>query len=104
MPSVCLYFQVHQPCRLRRYSFFDVGSLHDYEDEAENRRILDRVAEKCYLPAGALLLRLIQEYDGAFRVAFSLSGVVLDQLERYRPDVLESFQRLRRCHKITLAI
>ena len=94
MPSVCLYFQVHQPCRLRRYSFFDVGSLHDYEDETENRRILDRVAEKCYLPAGALLLRLIQEYDGAFRVAFSLSGVVLDQLERYRPDVLESFQRL----------
>jgi len=94
MPSVCLYFQVHQPCRLRRYSFFDVGSLLDYEDETENRRILDRVAEKCYLPAGALLLRLIQEYDGAFRVAFSLSGVVLDQLERYRPDVLESFQRL----------
>ena len=56
MPSVCLYFQVHQPCRLRRYSFFDIGHLHDYEDETENRRILDRVAEKCYLPADALLL------------------------------------------------
>jgi alpha-amylase len=94
MPSICLYFQVHQPCRLRRYSFFDVGQVHDYEDEAENRRILDRVAEKCYLPAGALLLQLIQEQHGAFRVAFSLSGVVLDQLERYRPDVLELFQRL----------
>jgi alpha-amylase len=94
MPSVCLYFQVHQPCRLRRYSFFDVGQVHDYEDDAENRRILDRVAEKCYLPAGALLLQLIEEYGGAFRVAFSLSGVVLDQLERHRPDVLGSFQRL----------
>jgi alpha-amylase len=94
MPSICLYFQVHQPCRLRRYSFFDVGQRHDYEDEAENRRILDRVAEKCYLPAGALLLELIREYGGAFRVAFSLSGVVLNQLERYRPDVLEGFQRL----------
>jgi alpha-amylase len=94
MPSVCIYFQVHQPCRLRRYSFFDVGQVHDYEDDVENRRILDRVAEKCYLPAGALLLRLIQEYGGAFRVAFSLSGVLLDQLERYRPDVLEGFQRL----------
>jgi alpha-amylase len=94
MPSVCLYFQVHQPCRLRRYSFFDVGQVHDYEDEAENRRILDRVAEKCYLPTGALLLRLIQEYGGAFRVAFSLSGVLLNQVERYRPDVLEVFQRL----------
>jgi len=94
MPSVCLYFQVHQPCRLRRYSFFDVGQVHDYEDETENRRILDRVAEKCYLPAGALLLQLIEQYGGAFRVAFSLSGVLLDQMERRRPDVLESFQRL----------
>ncbi len=94
MPSVCLYFQVHQPCRLRRYSFFDVGQVHDYEDEAENRRILDRVAEKCYLPAGALLLDLIREQEGAFRVAFSLSGVLLDQLERHRPDALELFQRL----------
>ena len=94
MPSVCLYFQVHQPCRLRRYSFFDVGQVHDYEDDAENRRILDRVAEKCYLPAGALLLQLIEEYGGAFRVAFSLSGVALDQIEQRRPDVLEGFQRL----------
>jgi alpha-amylase len=94
MPSVCVYFQVHQPCRLRRYSFFDVGQVHDYEDDAENRRILDRVAEKCYLPAGALLLQLIEEYGGAFRVAFSLSGVALDQIEQRRQDVLEGFQRL----------
>jgi alpha-amylase len=94
MPSVCLYFQVHQPRRLRRYSFFDVGRLHDYEDDAENRRILDRVAEKCYLPACALLLQLTEKYGGAFRFAFSLSGVLLDQIERHRPDVLESFQRL----------
>ncbi len=94
MPSVCLYFQVHQPLRLRRYSFFDIGRLHDYEDEAENRRILDRVAEKCYLPAGALLLQRIEEYGGSFRFAFSISGLLLDQIERHRPDVLEGFQRL----------
>jgi alpha-amylase len=94
MPSVCLYFQVHQPCRLRRYSFFDVGHNHNYEDETENRRILDRVARKCYLPTNALLLKLIEEHEGKFRIAFSLSGVVLDQIERRRPDVLESFQRL----------
>lgn len=94
MPSVCFYFQVHQPCRLRRYSFFDVGHLHDYQDDAENRRILDRVARKCYLPANALLLELIDRHEGKFRVAFSLSGVALDQMERHRPDVLESFQRL----------
>jgi alpha-amylase len=94
MPSVCLYFQVHQPCRLRKYSFFDMGHVHDYEDEAENHRILDRVAQKCYLPANALLLKLIEEHEGKFRVAFSLSGVVLDQIERRRPDVLESFRQL----------
>jgi alpha-amylase len=94
MPSVCLYFQVHQPRRLRRYSFFDVGRLHDYENEAENRRILERIAGKCYLPANALLLELIEKYAGKFRVAFSLSGVVLDQIEQYRPDVLETFRRL----------
>src|SRR5512144_3085390 len=94
MPSVCLYFQVHQPRRLRRYSFFDVGHLHDYEDEAENRRILERIARKCYLRANALLLNLIGEYGGEFRVAFSLSGTLIDQLERYRPDVLEGFRRL----------
>jgi alpha-amylase len=94
MPSVCLYFQVHQPWRFRRYSFFDVGQIHDYEDVEENRRILERVAVKCYLPANALLLSLIDDYKGKFRVAFSLSGVVLDQLARYRPDVLQSFQAL----------
>ena len=94
MPSVCLYFQVHQPCRLRRYSFFDVGHNHNYEDETENHRILDRVARKCYLPTNALLFKLIEEHEGKFRIAFSLSGVVLDQIERRRPDVLESFQRL----------
>jgi alpha-amylase len=94
MPSVCLYFQVHQPCRLRRYSFFDVGHIHNYENEAENRRILDRVAQKCYLPANTLLLKLIEEQQGKFRIAFSLSGTILDQIERSQPDVLESFQRL----------
>ena len=94
MPSVCLYFHVHQPRRLRRYSFFDVGQVHDYEDEGENRRILDRVARKCYLPANALLLRMIEEQQGKFRIAFSLSGTILDQIERSRPDVLVSFQRL----------
>jgi alpha-amylase len=71
-----------------------VGHVHHYEDETENRRILDRVARKCYLPANALLLKLIEEQGGKFRIAFSLSGAVLDQIERSRPDVLESFQRL----------
>ena len=94
MPSVCCYFQVHQPRRLQRYSVFDVGQGQGYADDRENRRILDRVAQKCYLPANALLQELIERWAGRFRVAFSLSGVILDQLERHRPDVLASFQGL----------
>ncbi|MCX5826749.1 MAG: glycoside hydrolase family 57 protein [Deltaproteobacteria bacterium] len=94
MPAICLYFQVHQPCRLKRYTAFDIGHDHDYEDREENRRLLEKVAERCYLPANALLSNLIRKHEGRFRVAFSISGVLLDQLTTYRPDVLESFQRL----------
>ncbi|MDD1633041.1 MAG: hypothetical protein LUP91_12655, partial [Methylococcaceae bacterium] len=71
-----------------------MGHLHDYEDDAENRRLLERIALKCYLPANALLLSLIGEYGGKFRAAFSLSGTLIDQLERYRPDALDGFRRL----------
>ncbi len=94
MPAVCLYFQVHQPCRLKKYTAFDIGRDHDYEDREENRRLLEKVAERCYLPANALLLNLIRKYEGRFRVAFSISGVLLDQLTVHRPDVLKSFQCL----------
>jgi len=94
MPDICLYFQLHQPRRLRRFSFFDIGNSHDYEDEAENRRIFNRVADKCYLPACSLLLSLIKEYRGDFRVSFSISGPALDQMELFRPDILEIFQHL----------
>jgi alpha-amylase len=94
MTAICLYFQVHQPCRLKKYTAFDIGRDHDYEDREENRRLLEKVAERCYLPSNALLLNLIRKYEGRFRVAFSISGVLLDQLTAYRPDVLESFQGL----------
>jgi len=94
MPAICLYFQLHQPCRLKKYTAFDIGRDHDYEDRGENRRLLEKVAERCYLPANALLLNLIHKYEGRFRVAFSISGVLLDQLTMYRPAVLESFRGL----------
>jgi alpha-amylase len=94
MTSVCFYFQVHQPFRLRRYAFHEIGHNPFYEDEDKNSAILNKVAEKCYLPANALLLDLIHRFEGRFRVSFSLSGVVLEQMERYRPDVLASFQAL----------
>ena len=94
MTVICLYFQVHQPCRLRHYTYFDIGRSHRYRDEEANRLILDRVADRCYLPANRCLEELIERYKGRFRLAFSLTGVLIDQLETYRPDVLESFRRL----------
>lgn len=94
MSAVCLYFQVHQPRRLRRYPVFAIGKEHDYEDEAGNRKILDKVAEKCYLPANDILLDLIDRHGGEFRLSFSITGVLLDQLERFRPEVIVGFQAL----------
>jgi alpha-amylase len=92
MASVCFYFQVHQPDRLRRFSIFD--SEPNYYDETANAHILRKVAHKSYLPSNALLYELINRYDGEFKIAYSLSGVLIEQLERFMPEVLVSFQRL----------
>ncbi len=91
MRSICFYFQVHQPFRLKTYRFFDIGTDHYYFDEYRNRYILRRIADKCYLPMNKVLLNLIKEFGPAFKVSFSLSGTVIDQFERYTPDVLDSF-------------
>ncbi len=92
--SICLYFQVHQPNRLRLYRFFDVGKDSHYYDDFANRTILKRIVANCYLPMNNLLLEKINESNGAFKVAFSISGSVLDQFERYAPEVLDSFKKL----------
>jgi alpha-amylase len=94
MPDVCLYFQVHQPNRLLPYDFFKIGENATYEDEAMNLEILNKVSEKCYLPANRMFQRLVEENDGRFRMALSISGTLIEQLERHRPDVLESFKEL----------
>jgi alpha-amylase len=80
--------------RLRTYRFFDIGVYHNYYDDYQNRFILRRIADKSYLPMNKLLLSLIKEYGPAFRVSFSISGAVLDQMKMYAPDVLQSFQKL----------
>lgn len=94
MRSICLYFQVHQPYRLRTFRFFDIGVDSNYYDEYQNRYIVRRIAEKCYLPANDLLYELIRIHGGAFRVAFSISGLALEQFEKYTPEVISSFQKL----------
>lgn len=80
--------------RLRNYRFFDIGKYHDYYDDYQNKTILRRVADKCYLPMNKLLLDLFKEYGSAFKVSFSISGIALDQFRMYAPDVLESFRKL----------
>ncbi|MBQ4021433.1 MAG: glycoside hydrolase family 57 protein [Bacteroidales bacterium] len=92
--SICLYFQVHQPDRLRQYRFFDIGNDSNYCDEFTNKVIMRRVAQKCYLPVNALLVDLIRKNGKKFKVAFSISGVAIDQFKRFAPEVIDSFKAL----------
>jgi len=93
MLHICFYFQVHQPYRIRSYQFFDIGHNHHYFNDDKNRAVLEKVAHKCYLPTNKLLLELLKQHP-EFKIAFSFSGVVLDQMAEYCPAALESFQEL----------
>lgn len=88
-----LYFQVHQPRRLGKFQFFDIGSDKSYFDDELNKDILVRITQHCYLPANEMLLRLIDKYPHV-RATFSISGVALEQFQRYAPEVIDSFKKL----------
>ena len=92
MASVCIYFQVHQPRRLRRYSVFD--DTCDYFDDDRNEKILHKVADKCYLPATRLLLDLVHRYDGRFRLAYSVTGSAIEQFQRWCPEMIDLLQAM----------
>ncbi len=92
MPSVCFYFQVHQPFRLRHYTIFEDSTA--YFDEFKNASICRKVANKCYLPTNRLLLDLIRRFEGRFKVAYSITGVLLEQLHKYCPEVVSTFDAL----------
>lgn len=92
--AICLYFQVHQPFRLRRYRFFEMGHEHYYYDDFMNESILRKIANNCYLPANRIILDLVRKHKGKFRVTFSLTGIVIDQFRLYAPEVLASFREL----------
>lgn len=94
MKTVCLYFQVHQPWRLKVYRFFNIGKDHNYLDDFTNRAIMQKVARQCYLPMNALLLKLIKENKGAFKCSFSITGSAVEQFRAYAPEVLDSFRAL----------
>ena len=92
MASVCFYFQVHQPYRLRHYTIFDADS--HYFDDTKNAEICRKVAHKCYIPTNQLMLELIEKHQGRFKIAYSITGVLLEQLAAWCPEVLHSFGAL----------
>lgn len=98
MLSICPYFHVHQPFRIKNYRVFDIGNDHSYfndssDTDLNNRRILEKVACKSYIPTNKILRELLDKHI-EFKFSLSFSGVVLDQMEEYMPEVLESFQDL----------
>ncbi len=98
MPSVCFYFQVHQPKRIKKYPIFSIGKDHNYfndnsDTDLNNERVFKKVANKCYLPTNNLILSLLKKYP-EFKVSYSLSGIFLEQAEEYCPEVLRSFYQL----------
>ena len=94
MKTICLYFEIHQNIQLKRYRFFDIGTDHYYYDDYENERLISDIAERSYMPALNALLEMIKENGNYFKVAFSLSGVGIEQLEIHAPQVLEKLQEL----------
>ena len=100
MLSACIYFEVHQPMRLNRFSVFNIGEenspLSRYFDSKLNQEIFEKVARKCYLPTNNLLLNLINEFDGRFRISFSLTGTFVEYCEQFMPEVIDSFKELFR--------
>ena len=94
MKTICFYFQIHQPFRLKRYRFFDIGSDHYYYDDFNNEEIIKDIARKSYLPANEALLEIIRQNKGAFKVAFSISGIAMEQLEIYVPEFFDSMREL----------
>ncbi len=94
MKTICLYFEIHQIIHLKRYRFFDIGTDHYYYDDYENERSISDIAERSYMPALNTLLDMLKEHKGYFKVAFSLSGVGIEQLEMHAPQVIEKLQEL----------
>ncbi len=99
MVSICFYFQVHQPERIRNYSVFEAGRNSSYFFSHKNREILERVAKKCYLPANAIMLELLNRHE-EFKISYSITGTALEQLERHVPEAIDSFEKLAATGKV----
>ncbi|MDE6049092.1 MAG: glycoside hydrolase family 57 protein [Paramuribaculum sp.] len=100
MKAICFYFQIHQPFRLKRYRFFDIGNDHYYYDDFANDDILTRIAHHSYIPAAESLLKMIEESKGAFRCALSITGTALEQCEQYVPEFVDLLKKLADTGKV----
>lgn len=94
MKSICFYFQIHQPFRLKRYRFFDIGNDHYYYDDFTNEDVITRIAHRSYIPAADTLLRMIKDSGGAFKCAISITGIALEQFEQSVPEFIDRLQAL----------
>lgn len=102
--TICLLFQVHQPFRLKTYRFFDIGIDHSYFDEKQNSAILRSMVRNCYLPANEVLINLIKKFGKAFKVAFSISGSALEQMQKYTPEAIDSFRKLYKTGNVEFVV
>ncbi len=100
MKAICFYFQIHQPFRLKRYRFFDIGNDHYYYDDFANDDIITRIAQRSYIPAAETLLKMIEESKGKFRCAISITGVALEQCEQYVPEFVDLLKKLADTGKV----
>ena len=94
MRTICLYFEIHQIIHLKRYRFFDIGTNHYYYDDYVNEQSINDVAERSYIPALNTLIEMVKSSNGAFKVALSISGVALEQLEIHAPAVVDLLHQL----------
>ena len=94
MKAICFYFQIHQPFRLKRYRFFDIGNDHYYYDDFANDDIITRIAQRSYIPAAETLLQMIEESKGKFKCAISVTGTALEQFEQYVPEFIDLLKKL----------
>ena len=94
MRTICLYFEIHQIIHLKRYRFFDIGTNHYYYDDYANEYSINEVAERSYIPALSALIDMAKNSGGAFKVALSISGVALEQLEIHAPAVIDLLHQL----------
>ena len=99
MTNACLYFQVHQPFRIAKYTLFDIGKHTRYFDEQKNKEIMQKIAGKCYLPANHIIKELIHKHPD-FKVTYSITGTAIEQFQKYAPAVLRSFKELAKTGKV----